>query len=127
MISLAQALKMHKIAIENFGGADGVRDEGGLESALARPFQTFGGTDLYPTFLEKAAAIGESIIMNHPFIDGNKRTGYLLMEALLRYRGYKINAKDDELYNFVINISTGLLSFEEIVEWLKENSVKNID
>ena len=122
MISVEQVLKIHSIAIEKFGGANGVRDLGGLESALARPFQTFGGTDLYPTIFEKAAAIGESLIMNHPFIDGNKRTGYLLMEALLRFGGYKINSDDEELYNFVISISTGATSFEEIVEWLQKNT-----
>ena len=122
MISVSQALKIHTVAILKFGGAKGVRDMGGLESALARPFQTFGGEDLYPSIFEKAAAIGESLIMNHPFIDGNKRTGYLLMEALLRYGGHKIVASDDELYQFVINISTGSISFEDIVEWLKNNT-----
>ena len=122
MISVSQALKIHTVAILKYGGANGVRDMGGLESALARPFQTFGGEDLYPSIFEKAAAIGESLIMNHPFIDGNKRTGYLLMEALLRYGGHKIVASDDELYQFVINISTGSISFEEIVEWLKNNT-----
>jgi len=66
MISIEQALKIHTIAIEKFGGANGVRDLGGLESALSRPFQTFGGKDLYPTIFEKAAAIGESLIMDHP-------------------------------------------------------------
>ena len=122
MISVEQVLKIHGIAIEKFGGANGVRDLGGLESALARPFQTFGRTDLYPTIFEKAAAIGESLIVNHPFIDGNKRTGYLLMEALLRFGGYKINSDDEELYNFVISISTGATVFEEIVEWLQKNT-----
>ena len=122
MISVEQVLKIHGIAIEKFGAANGVRDLGGLQSALPRPFQTFGGTDLYPTIFEKAAAIGESLIMNHPFIDGNKRTGYLLMEALLRFGGYKINSDDEELYNFVISISTGATSFEEIVEWLQKNT-----
>ena len=82
MISVQQALQIHTIAIEKFGGADGIRDLNGLESALARPFQTFDAMDLYPSSFEKAAAIGESIIVNHPFIDGNKRTGYLMMEAL---------------------------------------------
>lgn len=91
MISVKQALAIHKIAIEKFGGSDGIRDFGNLESALARPFQTFDGTDLYPTFEEKAAAIGESIIINHPFLDGNK----------------KITLSDDEVYRFVIDISTG--------------------
>ena len=125
MISIEQALKIHTVAILKFGGANGIRDMGGLQSALARPFQTFGGEDLYPTVFKKAAAIGESLIMNHPFLDGNKRTGYLLMEALLRSEGYKISSSDDDLYNFVINISTGSISFEEILEWLKNNTQTN--
>jgi death-on-curing protein len=122
MISLKQALRIHAIAIENFGGANGVRDLNGLESALARPFQTFGGTDLYTSIFEKAAAIGESIIMNHPFVDGNKRTGFLLMEALLRFGGYTIKVDDTIVYNFVIDISTGSISFEEVVRWLQQNT-----
>ncbi len=125
MISVKQAMQIHSIAIKKFGGAEGVRDTGALDSALARPFQTFGGSDLYPTLFEKAAAIGESIIMNHPFVDGNKRTGYLLLEAILRNEGYKINSSDNDLYTFVINISTGALSFEGIVEWLKANTLLN--
>lgn len=125
MISIEQVLKIHTIAIEKFGGANGVRNIGGLESALARPFQTFSGQDLYATVFEKAAAIGESIIMNHPFIDGNKRTGYLLLEGLLRHEGYKIKSSDTNLYDFVIDISTGTISFEEIVKWLKDNTIEN--
>ncbi len=122
MISIQQALSIHKIAIEKFGGSQGIRDINGLESALARPFQTFGGEDLYPTIEEKAAAIGESIIMNHPFIDGNKRTGYLLMEAVLRFGNKKIPVTDEILYQFVISISTGEIKFDEIVNWLKNNT-----
>jgi death-on-curing protein len=122
MISVNQTLEIHKIAIDNFGGADGIRDLSGLESALARPFQTFGGEDLYPSILEKAAAIGESIIVNHPFLDGNKRTGYILMESILRFGGEKISCNDDEIYQFVIKISTGDNKFEQIVEWLKANT-----
>lgn len=120
MISVAQVVKIHTIVIENFGGANGMRDLGALESALARPFQTFGDEELYPTIFEKAAAICESIIVNHPFVDGNKRTGYILMEASLRHEGYTINATDEALYNFVIQISTGTVSFDEMVAWLKE-------
>ena len=65
-----RAIEIHKIVVEAFGGSMGVRDSGALESAMARPFQTFGGEDLYPDFFTKAAALGESIIINHPFIDG---------------------------------------------------------
>jgi death-on-curing protein len=126
MISIRQVLEIHAIAFKNFGGSDGVRDMNGLESAIARPFQTFAGTDLYPTIFEKAAAIAESIIINHPFIDGNKRTGYLLMEALLRHAGFKITARDTNLYDFIINISTGSTPFDKIVEWLKENTSENL-
>lgn len=122
MISVKQALEIHEIAVQQFGGSAGLRDLAGLESALARPFQTFDGQDLYPNFFTKAAAIGESIIINHPFIDGNKRTGYILMEAILRFGNIKIKASNDELYNFVIAISTGEKKFEKIVEWLKENT-----
>ncbi len=100
-----------------------VQDIGGLDSAIARPFQTFGGEDLYPSIFDKAAAIGESIIMNHPFVDGNKRTGYVLMETLLRMDGLKINASDEILYSFVISISTGEYHFEQIAKWLKANTI----
>ncbi len=122
MISVQQALAIHKIAIEKFGGSTGIRDINGLESALARPFQTFDGEELYITIEEKAAAIGESIIMNHPFVDGNKRTGYLLMEAVLRFGNKKIPVSNEVLYQFVISISTGEIKFDEIVQWLKTNS-----
>lgn len=122
MISVRQALDIHSIAIIKFGGSQGVRDNDALESALARPFQTYGGEDLYPSIEEKASALGESIIMNHPFVDGNKRTGYLMMEALLRYQNKKIIADDSLLYNFVISIATGEIKFDQIVEWLKANT-----
>ena len=122
MISVQQALEIHKVAIEKFGGSLGVRDTSGLESALARPFQTFAGDELYSTIEEKAAAIGESIIMNHPFVDGNKRTGYLLMEAVLRYGNKKIIVSNETLYQFVISISTGEVKFDQIIEWLKINT-----
>jgi death-on-curing protein len=83
MISVKDVLKIQRILIENFGGENGVRDIGALESALNRPFATFNSAELYPGPVEKAAAIIESIIVNHPFVDGNKRTGYVLMRLLL--------------------------------------------
>ena len=122
MIAKEEVFLIHDEVVKLHGGANGIRDLGGLESAIARPYQTFGEEDLYPTCFEKAAAIGESIIMNHLFVDGNKRTGYVLMELLLRIEGIKVNATDDSLYTFVINISTGEIKFEKIVEWLKANT-----
>ncbi len=79
MMSAKQVIDIHKLLIEEFGGSDGIRDHGALLSALSRPFQSFDGIPLYPTAIEKAAAAIESILSNHPFVDGNKRTGYVLM------------------------------------------------
>jgi death on curing protein len=122
MITIKTVLKLHELSILKYGGGDGIRDQGLMESAIARPYQTFGGEDLYPTFFEKAAAIVESIIINHPFVDGNKRTGFLAMLAVLEAGNIKLTSSNDELYNFTIKISTGEIKFEEIVVWLKNNA-----
>jgi death-on-curing protein len=122
MITKEEVFLIHNEVIRLYGGSNGIRDIGGLESAIARPYQTFDGNEMYPACFEKAAAIGESIIMNHPFVDGNKRTGYVLMETLLRLDGIKIVAGNEELYSFVLKISTGELKFEQIVDWITANS-----
>jgi death-on-curing protein len=122
MITKKEILQLHELSIQTYGGAHGIRDEGMLESAIARPFQTFGGEDLYPTVYEKAAAFAESLIINHPFVDGNKRTGFAVMLATLRRGNIKLTASQNDTYNFVIAISTGEMKFEAIVEWLKENT-----
>ncbi len=122
MILVADILQVHEILIEKYGGGNGVRDLGSLESAIAKPFQTFDGNDLYETIFEKAAALSESIIINHPFIDGNKRTGFVSMISFVENAGYILNASQDEAYDFTIKISTGQKRFEEIVEWLKQNT-----
>lgn len=124
MILLEDILNLHKYSIQKYGGSEGLRDLGLLESAIARPFQTFGGEDLYPSVFEKAAALGESLIINHPFIDGNKRTGAVAMAALLEDEGLVFSAEEKDFYNFVISISTGEKKFDEIVEWLKENTIQ---
>lgn len=125
MISKNEILQLHKLSIEKYGGAHGIRDEGMLESAIARPFQTFGGEDLYGTPIEKAAAILESLIINHPFVDGNKRTGFLAMFAILKKSNLSLIAKEADAYAKTVSVSTGEIRFEQIVEWLKAN-VENI-
>lgn len=89
MISVNQALEIHEILINKFGGSNGLRDSGSLESALARPFQIFGDEDLYPDLFTKTAAIGESIIINHPFIDGNKRNWLFSYGGYIAIRKYR--------------------------------------
>ncbi|WP_114793025.1 type II toxin-antitoxin system death-on-curing family toxin [Niabella yanshanensis] len=122
MITLETILKIHRFSILKYGGADGVRDIGLLQSSIARPFQTIDGRELYESAFEKAAALYESLVANHPFIDGNKRTGFLAMVALIEYYGFLLIASEDEAYDFTIKVSTGQVAFDDIVKWLKENS-----
>lgn len=91
MIQLNDVLKLHQQLVADSGGAEGIRDLSVLESALARPFQTFGGEYLYPGVLEQAAALRESLIINHPFVEGNKRTGYTTLRTFLRVNKIDIN------------------------------------
>jgi death-on-curing protein len=127
MIELRDALNIHDILIDKFGGSTGVRDLGLLESALHRPFATFENQELYPSPIEKAAAVLESILINHPFIDGNKRTAYVLMRLMLLEGGYDINAKQDEKYYMVTTASTGKIRFEEIKNWIHTHVIQKND
>ena len=122
MITIKTVLRLHELSIITYGGSQGIRDQGLMESAIARPYQTFGSEDLYPTVFEKAAALAESIIINHPFIDGNKRTVLLAMLIILEIGNFKITASNDDTYNFTIQISISEIKFEEIVIWLKNNT-----
>jgi|SRR5690606_83289 len=122
MISKKTVLEIHDILIERFGGAKGIRDYELLDSALNRPFQTFDAQELYPSPIDKAAAILESIVKNHPFIDGNKRTGYVLARLILMDNKLDIHADQEQKYQFVKLISSGDIKFVQIREWLNENS-----
>ncbi|GAB5465653.1 MAG: hypothetical protein Kapaf2KO_10890 [Candidatus Kapaibacteriales bacterium] len=96
-----------------------------LESALARPYQTFDNIDLYPTAIEKSAALLQSIVTNHPFIDGNKRTAYTLFRLSLLKSGFDINASQEEKYNLVISVAKGNLDFDSIVHWINKKIIKS--
>jgi death-on-curing protein len=124
MISIKEVEIIHNILIDKFGGSKGIRDKGLLESALSRPFATFNNKDLYSTPVEKASAILESIVINHPFVDGNKRTAYTLMRLILLENELDLVASQDEKYNFVISISTGEYRLEEIKKWIQTNLKK---
>lgn len=122
MIEYQEVLEIHQVLIREFGGSQGVRDENGLKSALERPFSGFGETEFYQSPEEKAGAILESIVKNHPFIDGNKRTGYVLMRLVLMNFGKDIKALQDEKYDFVIAVASGQLDFQQIVTWIKQRT-----
>lgn len=119
MITLARAERVHALLVAEFGGASGLRDPGGLEACLARPYQTFGGEDLYPDPVAKASAMLESIIIRHPWLDGNKRTGYMLMELVLWEGGLEVAASEDEKYEMVIQVATGQLDADGVRTWLE--------
>lgn len=113
---------IHNTAVERFGGLRGIRDEGLLESALAQPFQTFDGVELYPDIAAKAACYAWGIARNHPFADGNKRTAAASMAAFLRINGYRFKPRHDELYDAMIGIADGTWDLERLTAWVAENA-----
>ena len=125
MIHLEEAERIHALLIEKFGGSKGLRDKGALEAAINRPYATFDQKELYPRPVDKAAAILESILINHPFIDGNKRTGYVLMRLTLMQHGFDITASQLEKYEFVLAVTKGEITIDGIKNWLS-NRVKPI-
>jgi len=123
MISLDTILHLHHRSIKSYGGGEGLRDENSLLAAIARPFQTFDKQEFYPSPATKAAAIFESLIINHPFIDGNKRTAYLSLRYILTMYGFDVMAFEDEKYQMTIAASSGQIRFDEIKEWIERHLI----
>jgi death-on-curing protein len=124
MIKIEEVINIHDILIDRFGGSHGVRDHNALESAINRPFMTFDQKELYPSISEKTAALIESLISNHPFLDGNKRIGYVMMRYFLLINNFDISASQVEKFEFVIKIAQGQLNFEQITNWISEKLKK---
>ncbi|MEH2023593.1 type II toxin-antitoxin system death-on-curing family toxin [Nostoc sp.] len=118
-ISISQVLDIHQDEINSFGGTSGVRDEGLLDSALAQPQATFGGELLHPTIHEQAAAYLYHLAMNHPFIDGNKRTAFAVMDTFITLNAYSLNLSSEQAYNLVIQVVTKEISKEELSRFLE--------
>lgn len=117
-----QILYLHKRIAESVGGSPVVRDHGLLESAVYRPMASFGGTDLYPDLFSKAGALGHSLIANHPFVDGNKRTGYEAMRLMLRLNRWELRVSEDAAFRFVMQMAKGKLDEHAAAAWLKAHS-----
>jgi death on curing protein len=122
-LTLVEILDFHSRIIEQSSGALGIRDLGLLESAIAQPRMTFGNEDLYPTVIDKAVALGFSIIMNHPFIDGNKRTGHAALEAFLVLNGSEISSSVDEQEQVILAVASGIMGREAFTEWLQQHTI----
>ena len=119
-LSLDQVLQIHELQIEKFGGAAGLRDPAALELAVARPAMTFGGEDLYPDVPSKTAALMHSLVMNHAFVDGNKRVGITAAELFLRLNGYRLDASNPELEELTVTVAGGELDAEALAIWFRQ-------
>jgi len=122
LLSLAEVLRLHKVVLEQTGGARGLRDLAALESAVAQPGMTFGGSDLYPTLEEKAAALCFSLVSNHAFVDGNKRIAHAAMEALLMLNGVEFEASVDEQERVMLALASSAFSRDELVGWIRDHT-----
>jgi len=117
-LSKEQVLMLHEQLIVETGGSQGVRDEGLLESALAAPFQTYGGVAAFPSLQQKAARLGYGLVKNHPFVDGNKRTGAHIMLIFLALNGIELNYSQEELVDIILFIASGQLGYNELFDWI---------
>lgn len=120
-LSTEQVLAVHKMMIEKTGGSEGVRDIGLLESALNSPFQTFDGKDVYPSLFHKAAVLCRGIVSNHPFVDGNKRTGVHAMLIFLEINGSSLSYTQNDLIVLGLETASGNFDISGIFEWISEH------
>lgn len=123
-LTLDDILVIHTDQIERYGGSHGIRDLGLLESALFRPQSSFGGEDLYPSFFEKTAVLVHSLLLNHAFVDGNKRTSMASLLVFLHLNDYNLLCSQNELIQFALSIENKKMNLEGIVAWLKKYSKK---
>lgn len=121
-LSFSEILDLHNRLLATSGGAAGVRDLGALESAVAQPHATFGGQELYPDLIAKAATLCFALVMNHAFLDGNKRVGHAAMETFLLLNNYEVNAGVDEQEQIILLLAAGELDRDSFTAWLREHT-----
>lgn len=114
--------RIHLEVIRATGGSAGIRDLSLLESAVMNPLATFGGEDLYPGLLPKVATLLYGLVRNHPFVDGNKRTAFVVAAVVLRKNGLRLAASNDEVVEFMQAVAAGRLTLDEVLSWLKKHT-----
>ena len=117
-ISYEDILLIHNQAIEMYGGSHGIRDKGEIESVINNIYATFGGQELYPDITDKASFLGFGLIKGHAFFDGNKRVGVAALITFLSRHGYEIQATNEELIDFGLDVATSKLDQESIKQWI---------
>jgi death-on-curing protein len=125
-LSIDQVLALHEDLVDAFGGIAALRDRRSLESALARPAMTFGGDDLYQDLADKAAALMHSLVLNHPFVDGNKRVGAAAAEFFLERNGHKLEASDDDFEAMTLAVAEGKVPVEALAIWFRQR-LRSVD
>ena len=120
-LSQKQILALHSALIKEFGCSDGIRDQGLLESALAAPFQTFGGEPVYPSLQAKAAQLGFGLVCNHPFVDGNKRIGAHAMLVFLAVNGIELSYEQQELIDVILSVASGETDRKGLLQWILDH------
>ncbi len=120
-LSKGQILLLHEQLIRETGGIQGVRDDGMLESALAAPFQSFAAYSPYPTIPQKAARLCYGLVMDHPFLDGNKRIGAHAMLVFLALNGIEIDYLQSDLADVILELASGKKGYEDLLSWLLDH------
>ena len=115
---------IHARLAKETSGSQGVHDLSELQSAVGRPQGSYQEKDLYPDFFTKAAALIDSLIRNHPLVDGNKRTGMTAGASFLGRNGYTLKAANEDLVSIALGVAQSQLDLDQIAAWLKENSQK---
>ena len=117
-LSLGEVLDLHQRLLASSGGLGGVRELASLESAVSQPHVSFAGQDLYPDVSTKAASLCFSLVMNHPFVDGNKRVGHASMETFLFLNGCELDAPVDEQERIILDLAAGVLDRDDFTAWV---------
>lgn len=123
-LTVGEVMEIYSRVMTQSGGSVEILDLGALESAVAQPRMTFNRKELYPTIFEKASALGFSLIQNHPFVDGNKRTGHAAMETFLMLNGYEISASVDEQVDIILGVASGKIDRNAFTDWLRNHIVE---
>lgn len=118
-LTLSELLALHRRIMAQAGAQAIILNPDALESSLASPRMTFGGEELYPTVGDKAAALGYSLVLNHPFLDGNKRTGHAAMEVFLLLNGHELIAPVDEQERILLQVAAGILRRDQFTDWIR--------
>ncbi len=122
-LSVSEVIELHRLILNQSGGSEGIRDPAALHSAVGQPLQTFDGIDLYPTVLEKAAALGFFLCRNHAFVDGNKRIGHASLEVMLVLNGLELSASTDEQEKVMLRLADGAMNREEFTAWVRRHAI----